>query len=329
MTDPKMDMIFRAETYAWLNRVIGAGGRSLAIAPMRGSTSSSLFRIDHAGRRFVLRVLDNREWLAEEPDLASHEAAALDEAQKAGLSAPRLVAYAPDDVGFGAPVVLMTFLEGSIDLRPARFQTWLEGLAGELAAIHRHPADAFPWRFRSWVNRATLAPPVWSVAPSIWERAIEYWLGADQDLTPLPPSSELERPNPGEGGRRVRTLSRAVFIHRDYHPVNVLWRGGAVSGVVDWINACRGPAGVDVAHCRVNLAQMYGSQTADQFLDAYLDVAGGFAYDPYWDVDALLDMCLPQPTYYQPWQHFGLGVVAPGEMRRRVDALLERVMMRA
>ena len=139
--------------------------------------------------------------------------------------------------------------------------------------------------------------------PARWERAIEFWLKAEPE-------------------------SRAVFIHRDYHPTNVLWHGDAVSGVVDWINACRGPAGVDVAHCRTNLAQMYGPEAADRFLDAYLDVADGFAYDPYWDVDSVLDMCLPQPTYYEPWQHFGLGLIAPDEMRRRVDAHLERVMMR-
>ena len=73
----------------------------------------------------MLRVLDNREWLAAEPDLASHEAAALDEAQRAGLPAPRLVAYADDDVGFGAPVVLMSFIAGAVELRPADFPGWL------------------------------------------------------------------------------------------------------------------------------------------------------------------------------------------------------------
>ena len=132
------------------------------------------------------------------------------------------------------------------------------------------------------MNRAALVTPAWSATPRTWERAIEFWLKTEPE-------------------------SRAVFIHRDYHPANVLWREDAVSGVVDWINACRGPAGVDVAHCRTNLAQMYGPEAADQFLDAYLDVADGFAYDPYWDVDSVLDMCLPQPACYAPWQHFGLG----------------------
>ena len=300
-----MNAAFNEDAHEWLRRSIGGAGRRLDIDQMKGSTSSSVFLVECARdttlQRFVLRVLDNREWLADEPDLAAHEAAALAEAQRAGLLAPRLVAYASDEVGFGAPVVLMSFIEGEIELRPASFQQWLGDLAGQLAAIHRHAADAFPWRFRSWVNRANLAPPEWRTIPRVWERAIDLLLGAEPD-------------------------SRPVFIHRDYHPTNVLWRAGAMSGVVDWINACRGPAGVDVAHCRTNLAQMYGPDTADQFLDAYLKVADGFDYDPYWDVDSVLDMCLPEPTFYEPWQQFGLSIIAPGELERRIETYLERVM---
>ena len=202
-----LSVIFSDAARDWLSRATGAAGRDLSIGPMQGSTSSSLFLVENsrgaALERFVLRVLDNREWLADEPDLVSHEAAALDEAARAGLPAPRLVACAADDVGFGAPVVLMTFIPGQVELRPPDFRSWLAGLAGQLAAIHRHTADAFPWRFRSWVNRAALAPPSWSTTPRVWERAIEFWLDA------------------GQGSN----LSDAVFIHRDYHPTNVLWRG--------------------------------------------------------------------------------------------------------
>jgi phosphotransferase family enzyme len=106
----------------------------------------------------------------------------------------------------------------------------------------------------------------------------------------------------------------------------VLWRQGVVTGVVDWINACRGPAGVDVAHCRSNLTWMFGPEVADQFLKAYCAVADGFEYNPYWDLDSLLDTCLPQPTFYPPWQDFGLDYIAPEELKRRVDAHLERVI---
>jgi hypothetical protein len=31
--------------------------------------------------------------------------------------------------------------------------------------------------------------------------------------------------------------------------VNVLWEENGISGIADWINACMGPIGIDVAHC--------------------------------------------------------------------------------
>lgn len=298
-------MTFAPEAYAWLAHALGAIPSSLDLTRLQGATSSSLFLVQFMrggeAQRFVLRVLDNPAWLANEPDLAAHEAAALKEAQKAGLAAPRLVAYAADDVGFGAPAVLMSFMEGRIDLTPVNFQAWLAGLARALASIHGHPGHGFAWRFRSWVNRPLLAPPAWTTIPCAWERAIERVCGPE-------PAAPL------------------VFIHRDYHPTNVLWQDGAVSGVVDWINACQGPAGVDVAHCRTNVAVMYGPAAADQFLAAYAKADPGFVYDPYWDLDSLLDTCLPTPLFYPPWQVFGLDFLAPAVLASRVDAYLESVM---
>ena len=221
-------------------------------------------RGNFAPQRFVFRVLDNREWLADEPDLAAHEAAALAEAERAGLLAPGWVAYASDDVGLGAPVVLMSFIEGEIQLRPTSFQQWLGDLAGQLA-----------------VDPSAHGGCLSLALPQLGESGESGAAGVAHDSPHLGTPIDLLL--------GAEPASRPVFIHRDYHPTNVLWRAGAISGVVDWINACRGPAGVDVAHCRTNLAQMYGPDTADQFLDAYLEVADGFEYDPYWDVDSVLD----------------------------------------
>lgn len=297
--------LFGEDAREWLARSIGTGTGHLDVVPMAGSTSSSLYLIrcskGRAPQRFVLRVLDNKDWLAHEPDLAAHEAAALEEAERAGLPAPRLLAYSSDDVGFGAPVVLMSFIEGSVELRPSNVREWLEALARQLVSIHRHPARSFPWTYRSWLDRSRLVPPTWAGNPRLWERAIECVLAP--------------RPDTGE-----------VFLHRDFHPTNVLWHRGAVSGVVDWINACRGPAGVDVAHCRRNLAQMYGPPAADQFLQAYTRRAEGFEYDPYWDVESILDASLPQPAFYPPWEGFGLDFISPETLQRRMEALLERVL---
>jgi aminoglycoside phosphotransferase (APT) family kinase protein len=300
-------MTFNAAALDWLARSIEADPQDLTLTPLNGSTTSSVFLIEASPRsnsqRFVLRVLDNPNWLTAEPDLAQHEAAALNTAQRAGLNAPGLVAYSSTDVGFGVPVVLMTFVEGKVDLQPTDFQNWITALADELASIHRHTAIDFGWQYQSWVDQTTFATVPWTTIPEIWERAIDLWRGP-----------RLFAPN--------------VFIHRDYHPMNVLWRNNKISGVVDWINACQGPAGVDVAHCRTNLALMFGVSEADHFLEAYCKINPSFEYTPYWDLDSLFDMCIPQPTFYSPWQDFGLDLLSTETLQHRIDAYLKSVMAR-
>lgn len=291
------------ESNEWLQRAIGGDRQPLNIARMMGSSSSSIYLVQReAGRRFVLRVLDNRAWLAEEPDLAEHEAAALEEVRGADLKAPQVLGYSGEDVGFGAPVVLMSYIEGQIELFPADFDGWIAALAGELAAIHRHRGVGFPWTFQSWAERSIAAPPEWTRVPRLWEQAIARFHAGEPPYDPC-------------------------FIHRDYHPMNVLWQDGVISGVVDWINACRGSCGVDVAHCRTNLAAMRGPEAADQFLSSYR-TSGGRPFDPYWDIDSLINMCVPQPGWYPPWNDFGLHDIGREALCTRMDEHLERVMAR-
>lgn len=251
----------------------------------------------------VLRLFTNVDWLQDEPDLAEHEAAVLIKAQKAGLPAPELIAYAPDDTECGTPAVLMSFIEGKIELRPDDFENWLTQLAERLAEVHRVSADDFRWEYFSWTEKNGLKPPIWSKHPELWERAIEMGLSE-------PPAHE------------------PVFIHRDYHPTNVLWSSGKLCGIVDWVNGCRGPASVDLSHCRGNLVNMYGPLIAEKFLTAYRRVVGpGFVHHPYWDIDSILDG-LPEPGYYPPWQDFGLGRIKQDVLRARQDEYLKTIMSR-
>ena len=55
------------------------------------------------------------------------------------------------------------------------------------------------WRYSNYTTAEGLRVPVWSRCPELWQKAIDHWLRG--------------QPNDGD-----------VFIHRDYHPVNVLWR---------------------------------------------------------------------------------------------------------
>ncbi|WP_324614413.1 phosphotransferase [Streptomyces sp. MMG1121] len=62
----------------------------------------------------------------------------------------------------------------------------------------------------------------------------------------------IRKPAPRYAGR---------FLHRDFHPGNVLFdmpptsaAGARITGVVDWAAASWGSADLDVAHCSTNLA---------------------------------------------------------------------------
>jgi len=77
-----------------------------------------------------------------------------------------------------------------------------------------------------------------------------------------------------------------VFLHRDFHPGNVLWRRGKVSGLVDWQSASIGPPSVDPGHCRWNLLP-YGRDVVDRFT-WWWEQFSGQRYDPWADVSTII-----------------------------------------
>ncbi|MCP2036743.1 aminoglycoside phosphotransferase (APT) family kinase protein [Planomicrobium sp. HSC-17F08] len=285
----------------WVDKKVGEQKELLRIEPLVGGTSSHLYEIDYSDgggtESCALRLFTKAEWLAMEPDLADHEAASLREAAKTGLAVPELLAFDATGEQCGVPAVLMTKIEGSVVLQPDNEQEWLEGLAEALAKIHSHRASDFPWKYFSYNQVLSLERPAWSDHPEEWMRAFSIAGGA-------------------------RPSVEACFLHRDFHPANVLWNNREVSGIVDWVNACKGPAGVDVGHCRLNLAQLHGVETADRFLGAYIRHAEGFVYQAYWDILALTDILDGPPSVYPGWETFGMGGLTDELIRQRLEAYL-------
>ena len=198
----------------------------------------------------------------------------------------------------------MSFVAGAVALRPADTSGWLRTLAAQLAAIHRHPADGFPWRFRSWVNRAALVTPAWSAVPRACG-ARHRILAEDRTRKPcrLHPSRLSPDQRPVAWRRRERRRGLDQRVPR---------AGGRRRGALP-----HQPGG--------NVWPRRGRRVSDRLSR---DAADGFTYEPYWDVDSLLDMCLAGPSYYPPWQEFGLGAIPPQVLRQRADAYLESVMKR-
>lgn len=244
-----------ADALRWCEDAIGRGARAVRAEPLDGGLSSAVHAIDVEDRgrvhQLVLRRFVRADWLAEEPDIARREAAALQAVRACAIPTPELVAV--DD-----EAVLMTRLDGSVVWEPADVEPFLRGLAGVLPEIHAVPVPEGVPEYSPY-ELETREPPAWSSRPEVWERAFEVFAG---------PAPTRER----------------RFIHRDYHPGNVLWTNGAVRGVVDWVNASIGSPNADVGHCRMNLADELGIEAADRFLG----LTERDDYHPYWDIVAAL-----------------------------------------
>lgn len=205
------------------------------------------------------------DWLAEEPDTAEREASALKLLEINAVPAPKLVAVDPTGVEAGAPAVLMTRVPGRIEWAPADLDRYLRRLAEPLPVIHAievPPTVTVP-RFRPYELGRELGPPPWSRHRQAWQRAVEVYEG--------PPPVVEHR-----------------FIHRDYHPGNVLWSRGRVTGVVDWATTSIGSPEADVAHCRANLVGHFSAEVADRFLKHWQCLSGRTDYHPYWDITVVV-----------------------------------------
>jgi aminoglycoside phosphotransferase (APT) family kinase protein len=69
--------------------------------------------------------------------------------------------------------------------------------------------------------------------------------------------SWIDRIGTQEAALRARLQSpepkRAVLLHLDYHPLNVLTDGKRITGVLDWANTCAGDPRIDLARTRTIL----------------------------------------------------------------------------
>ena len=281
----------------WIERATRR--RVVGVKRIRDATSCLLNDVEVEGEggraHVILRRFTDEAWVRREPDVALHEAVSLQHATRASLPAPEFIAVDQAGEECGVPATLVMKIPGSVVLSPADRAQWIRGLANAAAQIHRVDAGGFKWKYQRYNERDSLAVPAWSQQPDAWNKAIDIVLG------PAPAYSEC-------------------FIHRDYHPSNVLWENGEVSGIVDWVNGCRGPAGIDVAWCRHNLANLHGVELADEFLAAYIEEAGSeFTYDPYWDLMTVVELLPGPPTMYEGWRLAGHPHISNAVMRERVD----------
>lgn len=285
----------------WAVRSVGARARLLSVEPFTGGMSHAnhALRVLDANRKVhevVLRRWVRPDWReTDAPFSPEQEAATFDLLASSEVPAPRLLAADPTGRECDVPAILLTRSPGRHPARPADLATFVRQLALALPTIHgvdRDTARRTVPPYRPYFLDAERRPPVWTRAPTLWERAIEV---ATKDA-------------PGDV---------TCFIHRDYHPGNTLWVAGRLTAIVDWTTASFGSPAVDVSHMRANLAMSYDGETADAFLAAYRDIVGpSSTWQPYWDlrvgVDFLPDLppVAPREDVIERLERFLEGALA-------------------
>ncbi|MDQ1020137.1 alpha/beta fold hydrolase [Streptomyces afghaniensis] len=296
-------------TRAWVAKQLPEGRTVDKSTFLTGGWSAQMRRLTlDDGTAFALRTFVKPFFRRHAPGLLAREADVLTLlAAEDGVPAPELTGVDATAEHCDHPSLLMSQLPGRVRGDEEDLDRRVDLLAAQLARIHRVVPVERPRPYQAWTSPERVQAP----AGAMWERAVDV----------------IRRdPPPYEG----------CFLHRDYHPGNVLFTGSGdglrISGVVDWVETSWGPADLDVAHCSTALALLYGAAYGLGFRERY-EARGGhrLADGPdhlYW---RLLDALAYVPDAAKlagPWRELGRTDLTPlvlgGRLEAYVAGLLER-----
>jgi aminoglycoside phosphotransferase (APT) family kinase protein len=293
------------QTLEWVARAVAPGARVVGGRRLQGGITSSMHRLAVESRRGTRTQVVLRRWapggedsLADASHWFEREGHLLRALESTDIPAPRLLAVDPTGVSAGVPALLMTRVPGRMDLTPRDTKPWVGEIARMAVRIHELDlvADQESWQ------RREVPLPTWASRPADWRAA----------------AAVLRGPVPAHDGR---------FMHGDYQHFNLLWRRGRLTGVVDWAGAGRGPADMDVGHCRLNLAVLYSAELAADFLAAY-EAEAGRRVDRYWDLRCAVAPAFSDWAAFIPIQVGRRATFDAAGMHRRVDDLLAAALRR-
>jgi aminoglycoside phosphotransferase (APT) family kinase protein len=184
-------------------------------------------------------------------------------------------------------------------------------LARQLVAIHAWRPPERPPEYETLTTADTVVVPK-GADPAVWAAATDV----------------IRRPPPPYEGR---------FLHRDFHPGNVLFdappeasAGPRITGVVDWAHPSWGPADLDVAHCSTSLALLHGPTWGLRFAEAYEEAGGVLAATAserlYWWVRDGLAFSEELRCVARPWRQAGRTELTTRAVEERLDAYVTTLM---
>jgi aminoglycoside phosphotransferase (APT) family kinase protein len=300
-------------TLRWLLARAGAD-EVVAVERLRGGWTSAMHAVvvrdGNSDRSLVLRRMFREPWKTHAVGLLEREAAVMKLLSGTAIPAPALVALDARAEATDEPALLMTRLPGRLRLHDSDQPDAIDALARTLATIHRltpRRPDR-PRTYQSWAVPERRSVPTWARDPEVWRAAFS---SIDRDPPPY----------------------RGCFLHRDFHPGNVLFNDATVTGVVDWVETSWGPAELDLAHCCTALALLRGRTAGERMRAAYGAAGGRLSTEPteraYWElIDAV--GYLPDPEKVaRPWRDSGRPDLSTELARERLEDHVADILARA
>jgi aminoglycoside phosphotransferase (APT) family kinase protein len=245
---------------------LGPGWTVDSARRLPGGPARRMYFVDAKSPRGRRHRLVLKYYPSDEPEALQTEIRGILMAGRAGVPVPEVIAT-DDRTG----CILTTRLVGRPVIRPRVGWTWLVGrLAELLLTIHAANVRSSGFGgYQPYMLEEDHAIPSKDWTPDEWQRCMAAFRAP-------PPDGPVS------------------FLHRDYHPGNVLWSSGRLTGVVDWSVACIGSPWADVAHCRFNLWRWHGEKAADAMVAEYHRLRPELPpYDPYWDIATAMSVPWP------------------------------------
>ncbi|MFE3656173.1 phosphotransferase family protein [Streptomyces sp. NPDC059165] len=302
-------------TRAWVEKTLG--GQVESATRLRGGWTSRMLRLTVTGaegsRPVVLRSFVEPFYLRHAEGLLTREADVLRLLGDTGVPAAQPLGVEATAGQCDHPSLLMSLLPGTVRLDDEHAGRRSRLLARQLVDIHRLdvPDGARPRRYQPWASADHVRVPTATARPRLWDRAVDVI---------------RQEPPPWAG----------CFLHRDFHPGNVLFTGDGddlvVSGVVDWVETSWGPADLDVAHCATNLALLHGPRAAAELVDHYLAAGGSLDGDPaahlYWRLLDALGFAPDAEKVAVPWRELGRHDLLPEVVAARLEDYVADLLVR-
>jgi aminoglycoside phosphotransferase (APT) family kinase protein len=317
LTEADIDDQSWVATRAWVEKGLPEGNRIESAERLRGGWTSEMRRLHITGpdgmSRLVLRSFVKPFFLRHAEGLLTREADVLTLLNGTNVRAATLRAVDATAQYCDHPSLLMSLLPGSVRLDENGAEQRADLLARHLVLIHqvRVTEQTRPRSYQAWTSPERVRVPEVTGRPALWHRAVDV----------------IHRDPPDY---------RACFLHRDFHPGNVLFSGDGdelrISGVVDWVETSWGPADLDVAHCSTALALLHGAPAGMLFTDRYAAAGGRLTADPaahlYWRMLDALAFAPDAEKVAGPWHELGRTDLTPALLTSRLEDYLQALFNR-